>query len=362
MGTSTHESTTDQSDDAIKFVSPIHETFDNDEVAVVTATDVGVDVEVGEKGNTFDVDEGAIDSTNTAPAEKDAATKSSSPSSSRRLSLTDEFLSVDIVGNTLTASGYLPSGNTSSVFYVLIALLSRVTLSIVLSHTFVEPQSNSTLVAFSAEFGLVLAAGCAVIMNNGTQGFHDAFAGSYGGKRVKQYCLMGAFDGLGWVFLGSAYQHVTPLEVQVITLLSMPGSAVLLSVVLHRGVPLVEKMSYFIVTALSIALVLHHHNETDITGSEGTGSTFGSTKPQADWRIGIGLAIASTACTSFLILHQEIGATADRTIAEALFFKSVAGVLVLGPAYVGFTLTTNKACKLLREFYFSTVATTPFIS
>ena len=71
MGTSTHESTTDQSDDAIKFVSPIHETFDNDEVAVVTATDVGVDVEVGDKGNTFDVDEGAIDSTARPPSTPD---------------------------------------------------------------------------------------------------------------------------------------------------------------------------------------------------------------------------------------------------------------------------------------------------
>ena len=110
------------------------------------------------------------------------------------------------------------------------------------------------------------------------------------------------------------YQHITPLEVQVITLLSTPGSAFLLSVVLHRGVPLVEKFSYFIVTALSIALVLHHHNETVNTTDEGTGSTAAGSAGSAevDWNLGVGLAFASTVCTSFLILHQEIGATADR--------------------------------------------------
>ncbi len=312
------------------------------------------DIEADEKGMTFDVDDCAVDPKERTAAADPAASRSGM-SSSRRLSLTNEFLSGDDVGSTISASEDL-----SIVFYVLVALLSRVTLSIVLSHTFAEPRSNSTLVAFSAELGLALAASCAVFMDSGIEGFHEPFNGSYGTKRVQQYALMGIFDGLGWVFLGSAYKHITPLEVQVITLLSTPGSAFLFSVVLHRGVPLVEKLSYFIVTALSIALVLHHHNETVNTTDEGTSSTAGFA--EVDWNLGVGLAFASTVCTSFLILHQEIGATADRTIAEVLFFKSIAGVLVLGPAYVGFTLTTeDKACKLisaLQQYFSAAVAAT----
>lgn len=331
--------------------------FDNPVAETPGDTGDTFDIEADEKGVTFDVDDYAVDPKEYTAAADPAASRSSS----RRLSLTNEFLSGDDMGSTISASEDL-----SSVFYVLVALLSRVTLSIVLSHTFAEPRSNSTLVAFSAELGLALAASVAVFMESGIEGFREPFNGSYGTKRVQQYALMGIFDGLGWVFLGSAYQHITPLEVQVITLLSTPGSAFLLSVVLHRGVPLVEKFSYFIVTALSIALVLHHHNETVNTTDEGTGSTAAGSAGSAevDWNLGVGLAFASTVCTSFLILHQEIGATADRTIAEVLFFKSIAGVLVLGPAYVGFTLTTeDKACKLisaLQQYFPAAVAATPF--